>query len=145
MRIGIGYLLQETNSFSPLKAKLADFHPVAGNACVERWAGSRTEIGGFLDMLAASPHEVVPLFAGWAITEGPIEAAEFARLRAWVGEQLRAAGKLDALLIALHGAMCAEGTDDCEGVLLQDIRAIAGSDVPLVLTLDLHANVTALM
>src|ERR1044071_4378753 len=138
MRVGIGYLLQETNSFSPLKAKLADFHPVAGNECIDRWAGSETEIGGFLDVLRASPHEAVPLFAGWAITEGPIEAAEFSRLRAWVGEQLRAAGKLGALVTALHGGMCAEGTDDCEGVLLPDIRAVSGRDVPLVLTLDLH-------
>jgi microcystin degradation protein MlrC len=145
MRVGIGYLLQETNSFSPLKAKLADFHPVAGNECIGRWAGSETEIGGFLDVLRASPHEAVPLFAGWAITEGPIEAAEFTRLRAWVGEQLRAAGKLGALVIALHGGMCAEGTDDCEGVLLADIRAVSGRDVPLVLTLDLHANITARM
>src|SRR6266852_5253952 len=76
-------------------------------ACIDRWGGSKTEIGGFLDSLAGTTLEAVPLFAGWAITEGPIEAAEFARMRAWIGEQLTAAGELDALLLALHGAMCA--------------------------------------
>src|SRR6476469_1017564 len=116
MRIGVGYLLQETNTFSPLKSRLAHFHPVSGRACIDRWSGSKTEIGGFLDTLAASGHDIVPLFAGWAITEGPIESPEFAQMRAWIAGEITAAGRLDALLIALHGAMCAEGTDDCEGV-----------------------------
>jgi microcystin degradation protein MlrC len=78
---------------------------VAGRACMDRWSGSKTEIGAFLDTLSATPHEAVPLFAGWAITEGPLEAVEFARTRAWIAEQFAAAGKLDALLLALHGAM----------------------------------------
>ena len=63
-------------SFSPLKAKLPDFDPVAGARWIDRWGGSKTEIDGFLNSLAATFHEAVPLFAGWAITEGPIEAAE---------------------------------------------------------------------
>jgi hypothetical protein len=70
----------------------------------------KTEIGGFLDTLAATAHEAVPLFVGWAITEGPIEAAEFARMRAWIAAQVNAAGQVDALLVALQGRIYLSAT-----------------------------------
>jgi microcystin degradation protein MlrC len=62
-----------------------------------------------------------------------------------VAAQVRNAGRLDGLLLALHGAMCAEGCDDAEGALLETIRALTGPELPIVLTLDLHANITERM
>ena len=115
MRIGLGYLLQETNSFSPIKAKLEDFGLTLGRECLERWTGTKTEIGAFIDCLARTGHEMVPLFAGWAVTKGPIQTEEFGRMQGIVHQQMAEAGKLDAILLAFHGAMCAEDSDDCEG------------------------------
>ncbi len=142
MRIGIAYLIQETNSFSPISTRLEDFGFLTGKASLEKWKGSRTELGGFVDFLAETQNEAVPLFSGWAITQGPIEKNEFEKMKFKIGAQLEQAGKLDGLLLALHGAMCAEGTDDCEGAILELIRSVLGPDLPIVLTLDLHANVT---
>ena len=68
MRIGVGYLLQESNSFSPVETYLRDFHPLFGTSLLDRWRGTRTEIGAFLDVLEPTEHKVVPLFAGWAMT-----------------------------------------------------------------------------
>ena len=142
MRIGVGYLLQESNTFSPVETHIRDFHPLFGSSLVDRWRGTRTEIGAFLDVLEPTAHEVVPLFAGWAMTAGPMSAETFDELRSKVVRQARDDGPLDALLLALHGSLSAVGTDDCDGRLLEALRGIAGPNAPIALTLDLHANVT---
>jgi microcystin degradation protein MlrC len=142
MRIAIGYLTQESNTFSPLLTTLDNFQLSWGGSAGDAMRGTRTEIGGFLEVLAAAGVETVPMFAGHAVTSGPIRSAEFARLRHMVAEEVRRSLPADAILLALHGAMCAEDVDDCEGDLLTAIRGICGPDLPLVLTLDLHANVT---
>lgn len=142
MRIGVAYLIQETNSFAPESSRLEHFGITTGEAAVERWGQTGTEIAAFLDVLSEVGYETVPLFAGRGITEGPIERAEFEKMLDVVRAEVTRAGKLDAMLIALHGAMAAEGTGDCEGAILAEIRSIVGA-IPLVLTLDLHANLTA--
>jgi len=142
MRIGIAYFIQETNSFSPISTRLEDFRISTGSSVLERWKGTNTEAGAFIDFLSDSRIEAVPLFAGWAITQGPIEGNEFALLKTQIAKELEQAGRLDGLLLALHGAMCAEGTDDCEGAILELIRERVQPGLPIVLTLDLHANIT---
>lgn len=142
MRIGIGYIIQETNSFSPIKSRLEDFSIVFGGEVLGLWENTRTEIGGFCDVLSRSGAEIVPLFAGWAMTAGPIREDEFATMKSLVADATRKAGTLDGISLALHGAMCAEDTDDCEGALLESLRGVLGTEFPIVLTLDLHANIT---
>jgi microcystin degradation protein MlrC len=144
MRIGYGYLVQESNSFSPVSTRLDDFGLLTGRTALERWRGTESEIAGVAGTLEAQPDvEAVPLFAGCAITNGPILPDDFAAMRTRVSEAVASAGRFDGLVISLHGAMCAQGTDDCEGALVETIRAVVGNEIPLVLTLDLHANMTA--
>ncbi len=50
-----------------------------------------------------------------------------------------------AVYLDLHGAMVSEDFEDSEGELLRRIRAVIGDKVPLVISLDYHANVTPLM
>ena len=142
MRIGIGYLLQETNTFSPVETRWDDFGLVESGDVVDRWAGTQTEIGGFLDVLGDARHDVVPLFAGWAMTAGRLSAATFEGLLAMIVRRLEAGGPLDGLLLALHGSMSAHGTDDCDGRIVEAARRVL-EEKPLVVTLDLHANLTA--
>ena len=54
-------------------------------------------------------------------------------------------GPLDGILLALHGAMVTEIDDDGDGYVLQTVRQIVGPDVPVVATLDLHANISPRM
>ena len=144
MRIGVGYLLQETNTFSPVETRWEDFGLVEGGEVIDRWRGTETEIGGFFDVLEGAGHEAVPLFAGWAMTAGNLSSATFERLTSMIGERFEEAQPLDALLIALHGSMSAHGVDDCDGQIIEMARQNLG-DKTIVVTLDLHANLTAKM
>jgi len=143
-RIAVGWLSHEANTFSVAKVTFEDFHLVLGPAAVQRWQGTRTEPAGFLDVLSAAGQEIVPLFSGQAVPNGPLTAAEFDLIKNAVRDQVRQAGPFDAVLLSLHGAMCADDTDDTEGAVLELIRQEVGG-LPLVVTLDLHANITARM
>jgi len=144
VKIAIASILQESNTFSPVRTRYADFSPVFGAAAYERHAGKLTEMGGFLDVLEAAGASIEPICAAWAITANRLVRADFLRLTHEFEAQLRQASP-DALLLAMHGAQTAEGEDDVEGHVLTVARAVMGPDVPIVLTLDLHANVTRRM
>jgi microcystin degradation protein MlrC len=149
MRIAIGQLWQETNTFNPLPTTRADFEAfgvMRGAELVERMA-DMNELGGFIQSLRAWPEkpEIVGLVRLPAWPAGLATAETFAWLRAELVEALRAALPVDAVLLALHGSLAADGTPDVEGDLLEECRALVGPRTPLVATLDLHANVTGRM
>lgn len=143
--IAIASLLQESNTFSPVYTRYADFSPVFGQAAFDRHAGKLTEMGGFIDVLTRARKAIAPVGAGWAITANRLLRDDFHRLMEQYSRALAALPKPEAVLLAMHGAQTAEGEDDVEGHLLSRFRKIVGPDVPIVLTLDLHANVTAAM
>lgn len=149
MRIAIGQLWQETNTLNPLLTTLADFENFgiyAGAEILERFAETN-ELGGFIQALGAWPErpEIVGLmrFAAWP--SGPVRADMFELLIDRTMDALVKKGPVDAVLLALHGSMVAECEPDVEGHLLQQVRAHIGPKIPLVATLDLHANVTQRM
>ncbi len=151
MRVAIGALMQESNSFAPRPTTLAAFEAAGiarGEAMVERFAGTNSELGGFLAALGEAGAEPVPLLAAHAISGGPLTRPTYETLLGELLERLRAAqaqAPLDGVLLALHGAMLVEGDDDPDGTTLGRVRETIGPDVPLVASLDLHANVTARM
>ncbi|MBM3727218.1 MAG: M81 family metallopeptidase [Acidobacteria bacterium] len=145
MRIAVASILQESNTFSPVMTRLEDFSPVTGEAARARHQGKLTEFGGFLNILDAAGVEAVPVCALWAITANRLVAADFARLEEMFAWALHDAGEVDGLLLAMHGAQTAEGADDVEGHILEMARTMLGPKKPIVLTLDLHANLTRAM
>jgi len=142
MRIAAGYLLQESNTFSPEITHVTDFRLATGTAVLDRWSDTNTEIAGFHDAIRS---ELLPLFGGWAMTSGRIERSDFYEMTEIVRRAVREAGDIDGMLLALHGAMCAEGEDDCEGAIIDTVRGVIGRSLPLIVTLDLHANLTRRM
>lgn len=144
MKIAIASMLQESNTFSPVATHYEDFSPVFGNDVLLRHDGKLTEMGGFFDILKRSRAAIAPVCAAWAITANRLIRADFARLAGEFEEHLRECAP-DALLLAMHGAQTAEGEDDVEGHVLERARRVLGPDKPIVLTLDLHANVTRRM
>lgn len=143
--IGIASMLQESNTFSPVPTRYEDFSPVYGADVLGRHRGKLTEVGGFLDVLDTAGEPAAPICAAWAITANRLIRPDLERLLDNFRQALRGAGDLRGLLLAMHGAQTAEGTDDVEGLFLHEARAILGSEIPIVLTLDLHANVTKAM
>jgi microcystin degradation protein MlrC len=144
LRIAIASMLQESNTFSPVYTRYEDFTPVFGKAVVDRHSGKLTEMGGFLDVLGKGRVEADPICAAWAITANRLVRDDFQRLLTGIEKGLRKT-RADGLLLAMHGAQTAEGEDDVEGCVLALARKIMGPDIPIVLTLDLHANVTRRM
>jgi len=101
------------------------------------------ELPGFVaDMDAAGPWRPVPLVLAMAEPNGPVDQAFFDRLMAQWEPGLREAGTLDGVYAVLHGAGLTTQDHDPEGTLLALVRRIAGPDVPVVATFDLHANVS---
>ena len=48
-------------------------------------------------------------------------------------------------LLNMHGAMVAQGHPDAEGDFLESLRAVTGNQIPIIITLDLHGNITPKM
>ena len=145
-RIAIIHIGQETNDFNPLPTTLDDFAAFGiyqGPTILERMRGVG-QVGGCVDAVADAGLDVewVPIISAWAMAGGRIttEARMFFDER--IGTGLRDAGKIDALALHLHGACAAEGVDDVEGAQLAICRAVLGPDIPIVVSLDHHANVT---
>lgn len=149
MKIGIGSFLQESHSFSPVPGSWQHFgaqEMARGEDILKYYQGTRTELGGVLDSASISAVEVVPLLAARAsASSGPQLKDVFEAICQELVEHLKTAGKLDGLLLVLHGAMIAETYPDASGEVLRRCREILGFNVPIVATLDLHANVTRQM
>ncbi len=149
MRIALGNIVQESNSFTPVPGSWLHFPPghlLRGEDIIAQRQGTRTEIGGAIDVARAEGIELLPLLsATTSASAGPMLADVFAALRDELLAGLRAAVPFDGVLLVLHGAMAAEGYEDATGEILSAACAVVGSDCPLVATLDLHANVTARM
>ncbi len=145
VNIAIASILQESNNFSPVKTSYEDLAPALGREALERHRGKLTEMGGFIAALERAGVSIAPACAAWAITANRVVRADFDRLVSEFWARLKKLKRPSALLFAMHGAQTAEGVDDVEGYLLGKVRQLLGSNIPIVVTLDLHANVTCHM
>src|ERR687894_66399 len=150
-RVAAAQIAHETSAFSAVKTDLAAFAASGidlGQDVIETSRGTNTEFGGFFTGAVVQGFDLIPLLAVWATPSGLVTATAIESLTGLVGDGLRrtmAEGPLDGVLLALHGAMVSEIDDDGEGYILQMVRDVVGPDVPVVATLDLHANISARM
>jgi microcystin degradation protein MlrC len=148
MRIGIIALQHESNTFLRQPTTLDDFRRgilVSGKDLLDRYADAHHEVGGFLEGVAAAGFEAVPIFAAWATPSGIIAAETYETLLGQMMRDLSDAGRLDAVLVAPHGAGVSERESDMDGCWLTQVRDHLGSKVPVVCTLDPHANLSQRM
>ncbi len=147
-RIAIGGIIHETNTFAPDVTSLTDFLRQSlceGNALIARMRGTPTAIGGSLQGLERAGYTAVPLLYAAAMPSGIVSRDAYETLRDDLIARLRAVLPVDAVLLALHGAMVADGYHDCEGDMLERVRALVGRDCPVVSTLDMHGNLSEAM
>ena len=147
-RVLIAQFMHETNTFSRLKTTLDDYRRrwlIDGEAMVSQFKGTRNEVGGYIDSAAKYGWEPVYAVAANATPSGKLTRETWETIRDKILDAAKKAGKLDAICLSLHGAMVTETEDDAEGALLEALRNIVGPDVPVVATLDLHANATVRM
>jgi len=150
MRVLYAILKQETNTFTPAMTSLDRFRRAGGlyegNEIVERLAGTRSEAGGVMEALRQTGVQGVPLLWAEAPPFGRVgrEAFDYLVGRLLSRVEDESAEGVDAVVLSLHGAMAAEHLDDADGHILHEVRRKVGYDIPLGLSLDMHANITRL-
>lgn len=148
MRAGILGFLHESNTFLDQPTRWEAFEATSmtwGEDVRRRWEAAHHELGGFFAGCEAEELEAVPGFATFAIPSGTIAAPDFDRLTEALVEAAEAMQPVDGLLVALHGATVAANHPDADGEILRRLRAALGERIPIVTTIDLHANVSPRM
>ncbi len=149
VRIGLIHVSQETNDFNPRLTTLDDYRAFGlyeGKDVIAK-AGATGQVAGHLRAVAESDLavETVPIIRAHAVAGGRIDLHSHNFFLDRIRRGLAEAGRLDGLALYLHGACAAEDEDDVEGVQAALCREVLGPDVPILLGLDHHANVTRRM
>src|SRR6266478_8955441 len=151
-RIAVGGFLHETNTFAPTKATYDAFvhgggwpRMEVGGDVLETLRRINVGLAGFIEAAEAEGWEMVPTISCAASPSAHVTREAYERIVKVMIDGIAAAGPLDAVYLDLHGAMVTEHLDDGEGEILARVRKAIGKDLPLVASLDLHANVTPQM
>lgn len=146
VRLALIHIVQETNDFNPVLTTLADFQAFGlyEGEDIARHFGEIGQIGGHYAAVRESglAIETIPIIRAWAVAGGRISREAFDFFQEKIRIALEAIGPIDGLVLHLHGACAAEGVDDVEGEQAELCRQILGPDIPILLGLDHHANVT---
>ena len=151
MRTFIAGYQHETNTFAPTLADWEAFNaghtfPAyrRGQMLIDTFKDINIPVGGFIQAALANGWELVPSVWAGATPSSYVTTEAFEKICGDICDDLREACKsgIDAVYLDLHGAAVAQNADDSEGELIARIRAIVGDVVPIVGSLDLHANVT---
>src|SRR5262245_18258575 len=147
-RVLTGRFMHETNTFSVQKTDMAlwrrrDFH--LGNEIPVAFSGTRSALGATFEADDKYGWTLVHPVSANANPSDIVTDDAFDRIGGQMLDAARDQGPIDGVLLHLHGAMVVDSYEDGEGELLARLRRILGPDVPVVVTLDLHANVTQQM
>ena len=145
----VAQFIHESNTFASSRTDRTDFRNRGehqGEAMFAELSDTNTEVAGVLDVADRENLTLLPSIAAAAEPGGQVTADAYDYYADSIVSAVREhADEIDGIVLALHGAMVPEGSDDGEGPLIQTVQEIVGRDVPLVATLDLHGNVTEAM
>jgi microcystin degradation protein MlrC len=147
-KLFMAMLATETNTFSPLPTgwnvwrdtvlrRRSEHHPTVSRR--------QNVYGPLFSRLDARGWSLEPGLQAFAVPAGITPRAVYEALRDELLADLEAAWPVDGVLLFLHGAMVADGYEDCEGDILKRVRARIGTTIPLGAELDLHCHVTPAM
>ncbi|MBX7146160.1 MAG: M81 family metallopeptidase [Alphaproteobacteria bacterium] len=152
MRIAFAGFQHETNTFAPTKTVYQEFVDAdgwpaltIGQNLFKVIENINLPVTGFVDKAQKLGYELVPLLWCSATPRSYVEDMAYEKIVSQIIDLLLKAGPIDGLYLDLHGAMVSESFDDGEGELLKRIRQKIGPNLPIVISLDLHANVTEAM
>ena len=146
--VAIGGIMHESNTFSDTPTDFTAFQSgsyTVGTEIFDIWGETHHEMGGFIQGAVQHDYIAHPTLMTSATPSGPVTDAAFERLVDTLIQHLKIAPKHEGLLLALHGAMVVESYPDGDGELLKRLRHAFGSEFPIVVTLDHHANVSEQM
>ena len=141
MRICIAGFSHESNTFASAPTTLDDFRSFEGQGIVDHYTPTFHEIAGYIAGAKEFDYELLPLVSANATPAGPLTAEAYETLVGRLIDSISRAQSSDGLLLALHGAMVAEGYPHADAETVRRVREVVGPDFPLVVTHDFHANV----
>jgi microcystin degradation protein MlrC len=147
MRVALAFFFHETNTFAPSKADFDAFRAGAfgglkRGADLIRNTKANLPYCGFVNEARGYGWDIVPLTGAGAVPSAHVTKEAFEAIAGMIIDDLKAALPVDAVYLDMHGAMVAEHLDDGEGELLRRVRAVVGPSMPVVISLDYHANVS---
>lgn len=141
MRIAIAGFSHESNTFASLPTRVEDFRVHEGAEIVNWYAGTYHEMAGFIAGAGEHGYDLVPVLGADATPSGTVTADAYEHFTRRIVSGLQAAGRLDGVLLGLHGAMVSEAFPHADAETVRRVRQALGPDVPIVVTHDYHANV----
>lgn len=147
-RIALMGIYHESNTFVPQKTTLEHFmggRYYKGNKIYKEYQNAHHEIGGMIEMLDRDDFELLPIFYAEATPGGPITSDTYEKMRQDLMKELEKVLPVDGILVVPHGAGVSDIHRDMDGHWLSELRNKVGFEIPIVGTLDLHANVSPLM
>jgi microcystin degradation protein MlrC len=144
--VAIGGLMHESNSFNPANTVLSDFEGMRGTTTLTgadlltSLRKSNTEVSGYLEGADQEGFDVHAAYLASATPKGPLTRETFDTLTERLITSLKEAPKLDGILLALHGAMVAEGIPQADEEIVRRVRSAFGNSIPIVVTHDFHGN-----
>jgi microcystin degradation protein MlrC len=147
MRIAIGGLMHESNTFAPLPTDRVRFEQgslTRGDELLETWRDAHHEVGGFIAGAGRFGYHLTPAVMAWATPAGPVEDDVIDDVVLEIFDEC-APPSADGLLLALHGAMVSRSFPQADAEVLRRLRELLGDEFPIVATLDYHANVSPVM
>ena len=147
-RVLTARFMHETNTFSRVPTDMAlirrrDFH--LENEIPAVFRGTRSAFGATFEAADRYGWSLVHPVSANPNPSGIVTDDAFETIAGMILGAVEAKGPIDGVLLHLHGAMVADRHEDAEGELLARLRHRVGPDIPIVVTLDLHANVTQRM
>ena len=148
LRIAAAQLSHETNAFSSVRTDTAAFEASTirrAERIVAQERGANSTFGGFIAGSERLGFELIPILSVWATPSGMVDGPTLRSLLDELTAGVGAAGRIDGVLLGLHGAMVSELDRDSDALILESVREAIGNEMPLVATLDLHANISPRM
>ena len=133
MRIAIGGIQTECSTYSRIRTHAEDFRVLRG---------AQIPKDGYFEFTREFAVDFAPVFFARAVPGGPIDGEAYRQFKAEFVERLAAAGRVDGLYLAMHGAMFVEGMEDAEGDWIEAARATVGRDCLISASYDLHGNLS---
>ncbi|WP_099361203.1 M81 family metallopeptidase [Fredinandcohnia onubensis] len=135
MKIMVGCFYHETNTFNPFPTVKEDFVFVEGPEVLSKL--------GSTAILVENGVDVVPSIYATGLSSGVVTKETYEFFTERIVSTLRGEPDLDGIWLHLHGSMVVEGIGSGELALLKEIRKYVNEDIPISLTLDIHANIPA--
>jgi len=128
-RVFMAGFAHETNTFHPL--------PTTTFSILEPDSGAVPTVDAWRD----TELTVVQGTSAYPNGGGTIDGQACRKAIDCIVQSLRDAMPVDAVMLRLHGAMFAEDIGPAETLLVEQVRATVGREVPIACTFDLHGNI----